>query len=215
MDDKIELLGKKQELLKAYKKGVMQKIFAQAIRFKADDGSEFADWEEKKLKDSFDVVKPKKVKDGLSPYLEIGDINSSNHTYTLKDKATVSGAIAIEKDTLLISTVRPGLNKIVITKSNVYASSAFATIKLKNSFLFHLLTTKKFNNLLVRLSEGGTYPTINKLYIYSLSAYLPVEEEQTKIANFLSSIDNKIEQVGEQLDKSKEFKKALLQQMFV
>jgi len=44
---------------------------------------------------------------------------------------------------------------------------------------------------------------------------LPLLEEQTKISNFLSSIDNKIEQVGEQLDKSKEFKKALLQQMFV
>jgi len=39
--------------------------------------------------------------------------------------------------------------------------------------------------------------------------------EQTKIANFLSSVDSKIEQVGKQLDESKQFKKALLQQMFV
>ena len=41
-----------------------------------------------KLKDSFEVIKPKKVEDGLSPYLEIGDINSSNHIYILKDKKT-------------------------------------------------------------------------------------------------------------------------------
>ena len=39
--------------------------------------------------------------------------------------------------------------------------------------------------------------------------------EQTKIANFLSSIDSKIEQIGKQLDETKQFKKALLQQMFV
>ena len=39
--------------------------------------------------------------------------------------------------------------------------------------------------------------------------------EQQKIANFLSSIDSKIEQLVKQLDETKQFKKALLQQMFV
>ena len=51
VDIKIEQLTKKEELLLQYKKGVMQKIFNQEIRFKADDGSEFCDWEEKKLGD--------------------------------------------------------------------------------------------------------------------------------------------------------------------
>ena len=41
------------------------------------------------------------------------------------------------------------------------------------------------------------------------------EEEQTKIANFLSNIDKKIEKTQKQLEQTKEFKKALLQQMFV
>ena len=49
VDTKIEQLSKKQALLGEYKKGLMQQIFSQAIRFKADDGSEFPDWEEKKL----------------------------------------------------------------------------------------------------------------------------------------------------------------------
>ena len=49
VDNKIEQLGKKQELLGEYKKGLMQKIFSQEIRFKADDGSDYPDWEEKKV----------------------------------------------------------------------------------------------------------------------------------------------------------------------
>ena len=49
IDTKIEQIRKKEELLQQYKKGVMQKIFNQEIRFKADDGSEFCEWEEKKL----------------------------------------------------------------------------------------------------------------------------------------------------------------------
>jgi len=49
VDNKIEQLSKKQELLGEYKKGLMQQIFSQAIRFKADDGSDFPDWEEVKL----------------------------------------------------------------------------------------------------------------------------------------------------------------------
>ena len=56
VDNKIEQLSKKQELLGEYKKGLMQQIFSQAVRFKADDGSEFPDWEEKKLGDVSDCL---------------------------------------------------------------------------------------------------------------------------------------------------------------
>jgi type I restriction enzyme S subunit len=49
LDRRIELLQAKKEKLEGYKKGVMQQIFSQKLRFKADDGSEFPDWEEKSL----------------------------------------------------------------------------------------------------------------------------------------------------------------------
>ena len=55
VDKKIEQLNKKQTLLQEYKKGVMQKIFSQEIRFKDDDGSEFPEWVEKKLGEVSDV----------------------------------------------------------------------------------------------------------------------------------------------------------------
>ena len=56
IDSKIEQLSKKQALLGEYKKGLMQQIFSQAIRFKADDGSDFPNWEEKKLGDVSDCL---------------------------------------------------------------------------------------------------------------------------------------------------------------
>jgi type I restriction enzyme S subunit len=67
----------------------------------------------------------------------------------------------------------------------------------------------------MRLRVGSGLPNIQKGEINNFKVNLPSLEEQTKIANFLSLIDTKIEQVGKQLRESKQFKKALLQQMFV
>ena len=44
VDEKISQLTQKHELLSQYKQGMMQKLFSQQIRFKADDGSEFGAW---------------------------------------------------------------------------------------------------------------------------------------------------------------------------
>src|SRR5664280_2540296 len=49
IDQKISQLEKKKTLLEQYKKGVMQKIFSQEIRFRDDNGQEFPEWEKKRL----------------------------------------------------------------------------------------------------------------------------------------------------------------------
>ena len=53
VDKKIQLLENKKEQLELYKKGIIQKIFSQEIRFKDDNGNSYPDWEEKKLEDIF------------------------------------------------------------------------------------------------------------------------------------------------------------------
>lgn len=65
------------------------------------------------------------------------------------------------------------------------------------------------------MAGGAAQQGINKATIESLSFNFPCLDEQTKIANFLSAIDDKISQIGTQLNSTKEFKKGLLQQMFV
>jgi type I restriction enzyme S subunit len=84
VDTKIEQLTKKEELLQQYKKSVMQKIFNQEIRFKDDDGSEFCEWEEKKLGDicklqgGFAFKSEQFRKSGI-PIIRISNISNINN----------------------------------------------------------------------------------------------------------------------------------------
>lgn len=53
IDDRISQLSQKCDGLAQYKKGVMQKIFSQELRFKDEKGRAFGAWEEKRLGDLY------------------------------------------------------------------------------------------------------------------------------------------------------------------
>ena len=213
VDNKIEQLSKKQALLGEYKKGLTQQIFSQAIRFKADDGSDFPDWKEKKLggvgriRKGSQLNKSELTDTGDYPAIN-GGINPSGYT----DKWNTG------KNTITISEGGNSCGYINFITSKFWSGGhCYSIEELKgdvlNRFLFQYL---KFNeHLIMRLRVGSGLPNIQKGEINNFKVNLPSLEEQTKISNFLSSIDSKIEQVGKQLRESKQFKKALLQQMFV
>jgi len=83
------------------------------------------------------------------------------------------------------------------------------------SFSQFLFRSESFREMMIPLAQGSTRYNISKSSFVKLQVQLPCIEEQTKIANFLSSIDAKIDQVAIQLEKTKFFKKGLLQQLFV
>jgi len=124
------------------------------------------------------------------------------------------------RNDILFQMVRPYQknNYFFDLDENYVASTGYAQIRAKESseYLYHFLHTNKFvNNVLTRCT-GTSYPAINSSDLSSIKIKLPKSlKEQTKIANFLSSIDKKIEQVKSQIEESKRFKKGLLQQMFV
>ncbi len=72
--------GHNRSLLEAYKKGVMQKLFTQALRFKDDHGNDFPEWEEKKLGAVCRILKGKGlskadlVEDGATPCIRYGEL---------------------------------------------------------------------------------------------------------------------------------------------
>ena len=235
VDNKIEQLSKKQALLGEYKKGLMQKIFSQAIRFKADDGSDFPDWEDGLLNTLIDnsrkirygIVQPGKY-DKNGKYLIRGK-DYSNGWEIPSEFFKVSDAIEkkysktrVKKGDVIVCIVGSVGNVMVIPGwldgANITQTTARIAPdknKLNNQYLYFYFQSLVGRNMIHKHTRVGTRPGLNIEDVEKFSILLPSLLEQAKIANFLSSIDNKIEQVGKQLDESKQFKKALLQQMFI
>ena len=209
VDSKIEQLSKKQELLKEYKKGLMQQIFSQVTRFKADDGCDFPDWEEKKLGDvsvrGTSNISANQLEDNNGDYKIYG---AAGHLKNIDFYTEEDCYVAIVKD-------GAGVGRIMLLESKTSVLGTLAIIKAKQgndiNFLYWLIQTINFRKYVV----GSTIPHIYYRDYQAEKLRIPSLSEQAKIASFLSSIDNKIEQVGKQLVESKQFKKALLQQMFV
>ena len=210
VDKKIELLTQKEKLLKDYKKSIMQKIFRQEIRFKADDDSEFGEWIEKKLGDvcnksssnlsanSLGYGKGKYPIFGATGYLQNIETYQETEDYIsiVKDGAGVGRVLFCKAKSSVLGT----LDKILVDKK-------------KNNLLFIYLLLLNLD--FKKYVAGSTIPHIYFKDYSKERVGIPCLEEQTKIANFLSAIDSKIEQVAKQLEHTKEFKKGLLQQMFV
>ena len=183
----------------------MQQIFSQAVRFKADDGSEFPDWEEKSIGDVLTIGSGRDYKhlnNGDVPVYGTGGYMTSVDSFLYDGESVCIGRKGtIDKPVLIDGKFW--------TVDTLFYTHSFIDLLPKFLFpLFKRINWKKYN-------EASGVPSLSKSTIEKIKINLPTKLEQIKIANFLSSIDSKIEQVGKQLDESKQFKKALLQQMFV
>ena len=227
VDTKIEQLSKKQELLGEYKKGLMQQIFSQAIRFKADDGCDFPDWEEKSLGELFNYknggsFENEVVKDGLYNLITLNSITIDGELKNEHKKInSFDNSLKINDLIMVLSDVAHGnflgLTAIIPEDNSYVLNQRMGALKSKglNNVVFLRLLIN-YNQKYFKLhGQGSSQQNLSKGDILKFELLLPNRNEQQKIANFLSSIDTKIEQVGKQLDESKQFKKALLQQMFV
>ena len=232
VDTKIEQLSNKKALLGEYKKGLMQQIFSQAIRFKADDGSDFPDWEEKKLGDvcklqgGYAFKSAEFQKHGI-PIIRISNISNNNdfidnRNLVYYNEIKNSDKFIIKNGDLIVamSGATTGKSSIYNLIEDAYLNQRVGLFKANNSlldygFLIQIVFSYIFATQLDSVLVAGAQPNVSSKDIEGFEISLPSKIEQNKIANFLSSIDSKIEQVGKQLDESNQFKKALLQQMFV
>ena len=222
VDEKISQLTQKHALLSQYKQGMMQKLFSQQIRFKADDGSEFGAWEEKKLKDVVEInPKAKKLPENFI-YIDLESVEKGQlllqKNIKLKDAPSRAQRLLAKGD-VLFQMVRPyQQNNYYFNLNGEYvASTGYAQIrtKLDSKFIYYALHEKIFLDEVMNRCTGTSYPAINSSDLSLIEILVPYLEEQTKIANFLSAIDQKIEVVAQQVEQAKVWKKGLLQQMFV
>lgn len=214
VDEKISQLSQKLHLLNQYKQGMMQKLFSQQIRFKADDGSEFGEWVEWKFESCIDIfdnlrkpVSASERKTGSTPYYGANGIQSYIDGYTHDGEFIL---IAEDGANDLINYPIQYVNGKIWVNNHAHVVCGKTKIA-KNIFLKYRLGSIDFTKYLV----GGGRAKLNAGAMKEISLLLPCLAEQTKIANFLTAIDQKIEVVAQQIEQAKQWKKGLLQQMFV
>lgn len=221
VDEKICQLNQKYELLNQYKQGMMQKLFSQQIRFKADDGSEFGEWDTNLIRDVFTNRSKNfnpQIEENL-PCIELEHLsqNTGKILDTVDSCEQQSTKNLFEKNSVLFGKLRPYLRKFANPQFKGVCSSeiwVLVGIKISNNYLFQYIQSEQFSEL-TNIQSGSKMPRADWTVISEAKIEYPCLEEQTKIANFLSAIDQKIEVVSQQIEQAKMWKKGLLQQMFV
>lgn len=209
----------------------MQKLFSQEVRFKADDGSDFPEWEEKKLGDVFEISSEtngnkydkQQVMSVSDEYGVVNQIELQGRSFAGNDiskyKIVKTGQIVYTRSPL--ATKPYGIIKLVGDETGIVSPLYIVnTVCDNNSSLFwyyYFDTPERTNNYLKPLVRMGAKHTMNISNEEWLSGKIlaPCHAEQQKIADCLSSLDDVIEKQKATLVAWEEMKKGLLQQMFV
>ena len=226
VDEKLQQLTKKKELLEEYKKGVMQKIFSQELRFKDNNGNNYPHWEEKKLGEVLIERKEMSLK-----CEEFEHISLTTKGVVPKSKQYMRDFLVNDDSSKKYKVTRlndicynPANLKFGVICRNKYGDGIFSPIyvtfqvsKSDSVFMEYFLVRADFISKARKYEEGTVYErmAVKPSDFISLLVCLPSLEEQKKIAKFLSILDRRIKLVSTQIENTKAFKKGLLQQMFV
>ncbi|CNK48595.1 restriction endonuclease subunit S [Yersinia mollaretii] len=228
VDEKITLLNKQYELLCMYKKGMIQKIFSQKLRFKDENRKEFPKWETCELK-KFLIPTLREVKKPSENFLSVGIRSHFKGTFHKNDqdpnKVSVDKLFLVHEGDFILNITFAWEGALAIARKEDhlgYVSHRFPTYTFKKEvitpkFFSYIYTLPKFLTYLDLCSPGGAgrNRVLKKSEFIEIEIDKPCMAEQIKIANFLSALDDKIDVKKAELDKLKTWKQGLLQQMFV
>ncbi|QMU29972.1 restriction endonuclease subunit S [Adhaeribacter radiodurans] len=222
VDEKLQALKKKKSLLEQYKKGVMQKIFFQEIRFKDDNGKDFPDWEEKLVGEVIEFINGKAHENDIDingKYIVVNSkfVSTEGRIKKFSNKQILS---LFKNDIVLVMSDVPNGKALakcyLIDNDNTYTLNqricALREDKCNNAFLIYLINR---NDYYLSFDSGVGQTNLRKEDVLNCPLIIPSSlVKQTKIADFLSAIDAKINHCQTQIVKTEQFKKGLLQQMF-
>ena len=226
IDKKIELQTEKVEELKNYKKGIMQKIFSQELRFKDENGNEYLEWEISTIEKIANLEKgfTPDTKDeeswiGDIPWLSIADMKQgkyvANVSKYISNKAL--GKKHLVPTGTLIMSFKLTIGRLAIVEEPLMTNEAICHFYWKNSninteYMYYYLNSVNVESFGCRAAKGIT---LNNDSLNSIVVKIPVIQEQKKISELLMSVDKKIEKEQEKLERLKQYKQGLLQQMFI
>lgn len=246
VDEKITQLTQKHDLLTQYKKGVMQQIFSQELRFKDDDGQDFPEWEDTVFGDAFEFVQTNSHSREMLTYesgevknIHYGDIHKKfKSNFRLEQESVPYLSATVDVSKIKLESYCKSGDIVVADASEDYADVGKAieiieigdyklvaglhtyiardrNNKMALGFGGYLMQSEYVRTQIKVLATGVSVLSISKGNLGKVKVQLPNKPEQTKIANFLTTIDDKITATQTQLQAVKQYKQGLLQQMFV
>ena len=183
------------------------------IRFKKSDGSDYQDWKVDNINELFGISTGKCITTAEADADGLYDVISGGTTPLCKTNK-------YNRNANTITVARAGTAGYVMFQTNDFYlnDKCFSLIPIDENIIdskfgFYELKNREYD--IIRLKTDNVVPTINTVSLGSVKVYYPTDiEEQTKIANFLSEIDNLIASAEHEVESTKQLKKAMLQKMF-
>lgn len=232
VDKKIENIENTISSLENQKKRLLQQIFSQKLRFKDENGNNYPNWKEniESIKILSGNMYPTTSYINKPGILLIQGINITPNKLLLNDCIYISNDyneinhVIVKKGDILLGLNRPLINNqlkiCLFDKDFAYLYQragilSFNKLKINSLFLYQYLQTDSFKKHLQVELVGSDQPYIKSNIFNKIKLIFPCLEEQTKIADFISAFDRKLENQKAQLEHWQQIKKGLLQQMFV
>lgn len=237
LDQRIEKQQEKISCLEEYKKGLMQKIFSQEIRFKNENGEDYPEWEEKRLGkvgNFYSGLSGKSKSDfgnGKGEFIQYMDV-FSNPMYPVgclgrvvvgeneKQNIVKFGDVLFTQSSETLYEV--GISSVWLhNEQNVYLNSfcfgyRFNSLTDKDFyFIAFLMRSPGIREKIISEGQGSTRFNLASSRLENMSIPLPILAEQQRIGQLLIKVHELIEKNRELLEQWKLLKKGLLQQMFI
>ena len=231
IDNKIELLEKKYQSYLDFKKYLMQQIFAQKLRF-----NKTSEWETYSLndigetynglsglsKDNFEkgnskYITYKSIFDNnilKSDFTENVELNNKSQNEVKKGDLFFTGSSETPEEVGMVSVLNQNVKDCYLN-SFCFGFRLNNEININPLFLAYYLRSPIMRNKIMILAQGSTRFNLSKKEILKLKIEIPSINEQQQVIDLFQSVDNKINEISIQTNKFNEFKKGLLQQMFV
>lgn len=231
IDDVIALVEKEVVLWEEKKKGVMQKIFSRKVRFKNEDGSDYPEWEEQEIRNLGEFIKgaplsKADISETGTPFILYGELyttyNEVAYEIRRKTKAIVEDKYYSRMGDVVIPTSGESAEEIststCVMKEGVILAgdlNIFRSNVLDGRVMSYILNCQAKNKI-AQIAQGKSIVHIQAKELGRVKIQYPTDsQEQEKIADFLSSMDDVIQIKKLKLEIWKNIRKGLLQQMFV
>ena len=215
IDERIQTQIKIINDLKTLKIATAKKIFSGELRFKDDNGNDFPEWEVREVGEVFKITRG----NVLAMNLVSNQCNEKN-TYPVYSSQTKNNGLAgyytdfLFEDAITWTTDGANAGDVNYRSGKFYCTNVCGVL-ISNEGYANSCIAELINSVSKNYVSYVGNPKLMNGVMSEIKIPFPSLPEQTKIANFLSAIDSKIDMENQLLQKLEEQKKYLLQNMFV